>query len=268
MGHTIPTTDSSSRSLRRASSSLSGIRLTTTRSSRAHRKSRSALAVPSKNICRVQALKLAGKPLSERFFSSLPWPSTLLFTLVRSSALSLSLSIYSNSTQYPTGAVDKPKQKSNYATYVNHLQTIVDDEKSVTVLHVPFSPSEDPSPALGANSKVGATEAAFFYFPSTLTRSDRDAVMSSVNKMRPVLERSEALAVYDGWALEEAVPNPGPHASEGEKSQVYVNLVGWADVEAHMRFQGSEDFQQNIHHMLSIKEMRHTENYHARLNVV
>jgi hypothetical protein len=92
--------------------------------------------------------------------------------------------------------------------------------------------------------------------------------MSSVDKMRPVMERSEALAVYDGWALEEAVPNPGPQASEGEESKVYVNVVGWVDVEAHARFQGSEDFQQNIHHMLGIKEMRHTELYHAKLHAV
>jgi hypothetical protein len=62
-----------------------------------------------------------------------------------------------------------------------------------------------------------------------------------------VVERSEALAIYGGWALEEAVPNPGPQAREGEKSQVYVNVEGWADVEVHMRFQASEDFQGNIH---------------------
>jgi len=158
--------------------------------------------------------------------------------------------------------------KSNYETYVNHLQTIVNDENTVTVLHVPFSPSDDPSPALSANSKVGATEVAFFYFPSTLTRSDRGTIMSSVDKVRPVVQRSEALAIYDGWALEEAVPNPGPQASEGEKSQVYVTVLGWVDVEAHMRFQGTEDFQQNIHHMLGIKEMRYTEFNHAKLHAV
>ena len=92
--------------------------------------------------------------------------------------------------------------------------------------------------------------------------------MSSVDKMRPVMERSEALAVYDGWALEDDVPNPGPQASDGETSKVYVNLVGWVDVDAHMRFQGSEDFQQNIHHLLGIKDMRHSEFFHVKLHAV
>lgn len=153
----------------------------------------------------------------------------------------------------------------NYHAHVDRLGSILDKEKAITVLHVPFSPANDPSPALGANSKVGATEVVFFYFPSSLTDTGKNDIMASVDKMRPVVERSESLAVFDGWALEEEVPNPGPQASEGEKSKVFVNLVGWVDVEAHMRFQGSQDFQENIHHLLGIKDMRHTELYHAKL---
>ena len=74
--------------------------------------------------------------------------------------------------------------------------------------------------------------------------------------------------MYDGWALEEGVQNPGPQTSEGEKCKVYVNVVGWVDVEAHMRFQGSEDFQLNIHHMLGIKEIRYTEFFHVKFHAV
>ena len=64
------------------------------------------------------------------------------------------------------------------------------------------------------------------------------------------------------------MPFPGPNASEREKSQVFVNVVGWVDVEAHMQFQGSKDFQQNIHHMLGIEDMRHTEYFHVKLQAV
>ncbi|MCJ1376983.1 hypothetical protein MMC17_000073 [Xylographa soralifera] len=156
----------------------------------------------------------------------------------------------------------------DYETHINNLKTIINNDTPLTILHVPFNPSGNPSPALGADSKVGATEVVFFYLPSALTSSDKDAIMSSVDKMRPVMERSEALAVYDGWAVEEAVPNPGPQASEGEMSKVYVNVVGWVDVEAHMRFQGSEDFGQNIHHLLGIKDMRYTEFLHVKLQAM
>lgn len=132
-------------------------------------------------------------------------------------------------------SIDDHRTKSNHATYVDNLQTIVSDGKAVALLHVPFNPP-DSTPALGANSKVGATEVVFFYFPSTLTASDKDFNMSCIDKMQPVMERSEAFGVYDGWAMEDAVLNPGPQASEGETNKVYVNVVGWVDVDAHMRF--------------------------------
>jgi hypothetical protein len=134
-------------------------------------------------------------------------------------------------------------------------------------MHVPFNPTSNPSPALGstANSQVGTTEIVFFYFPSTLAASEKSTIMCSFDKMRPVVARSEALAIYDGWAVETDIPNPGPQAEEGEKCQVFVNLVGWVDVDAHVHFQGSEDFRQNIHHLLELKHMRHTELNHAKL---
>ena len=42
--------------------------------------------------------------------------------------------------------------------------------------------------------------------------------------MRPVMDRSESLSVYDGWALETAVPNPVPNVDGVEKNRVYVNV--------------------------------------------
>ena len=132
-------------------------------------------------------------------------------------------------------------------------------------MHVPFMPTSNPSPALGstANSQVGATEIVFFYIPSKLTAEEKSTVMSKFDKLRPVIARSEALAVYDGWAVEMEISNPGPQADKG--GQVFVSLVGWVDVDAHMLFQGSEDFQQNIHHLAEIKEIRHMEMNHAKL---
>lgn len=146
-------------------------------------------------------------------------------------------------------------------------------------MHVPFAAS--PAPALGANPAVHATEVVFFYFPATLTPAQRADIMASVEKMRPVIEASDAMGVYDGWALEDDIVSPldggkagegdggkageGEEGKEGEKCQVFVNLVGWASVDAHMRFQGSEAFGQNIHHLLGIKEMRGTELFHVKL---
>lgn len=86
--------------------------------------------------------------------------------------------------------------------------------------------------------------------------------MASMDKMRPVIGRSEALAVHDGWALEEM------KNEKGDESTVYVNLVGWVDVDAHMRFQASEDFRGNVHWLLECEGLRGMEMWHVRLERV
>lgn len=45
-----------------------------------------------------------------------------------------------------------------------------------------------------------------------------------------------------------------------------MNLGGWVDGDAHMRFQGSEDIRRNRPHLMGIKEMKYTEGFHVRLH--
>ncbi|MCJ1247046.1 hypothetical protein MMC30_004257 [Trapelia coarctata] len=162
----------------------------------------------------------------------------------------------------------------NYDHHVAKLRTIVENSLPITLLHVPFATS--PVPALGANENVGATEVVFFYFPSPLSAEAKAGIMAGVDQMRPVVEASEAMGVWDGWA-EEAVERGGEGGEgagkgkeEGEKEMctVFVNVVGWESVDAHMKFQTSEAFGANIHHLLGIKEMRGTELYHVKLHKV
>ncbi|KAL8765250.1 MAG: hypothetical protein Q9209_007606 [Squamulea sp. 1 TL-2023] len=127
-------------------------------------------------------------------------------------------------------------------------------------MRVRFQPTSDPSPALGDHPNVGVTEVVFYQFPSDIT--NREGIMDSIDKMRPVLARSEALACFDGWATEHTANDAG------EKSQVFINVLGWVDVDAHMRFRDSDDFKQNIHQMMDIREMRLLEMHHVKLHAV
>jgi hypothetical protein len=102
----------------------------------------------------------------------------------------------------------------------------------------------------------------FFYFPSSQTSAEKDAVMGAFNGMRPCVERSESLNVYDGWAIEEDIPNPN---AEGETCKVFMNVLGWESVDKHMAFQASEDFGKNIHHLMGLKDVKANELYHAKL---
>ena len=96
--------------------------------------------------------------------------------------------------------------------------------------------------------------------------------------MRPVVERSEAIGVYDGWAVEDHVTldgmtvekqGGGTSGKDGDDTcQVWVNVVGWADVEAHMKFQASEDFGANVHYLMEMKDMKGTELFHVKLSAM
>ncbi|MCJ1431286.1 hypothetical protein MMC27_000637 [Xylographa pallens] len=147
---------------------------------------------------------------------------------------------------------------SNYETHIKNSRAIIDNDNPHTILHVPFTASSIPTFTSGTDSKVGAREVVFFYFPSALTSSDKDAIMSSVERPRPVRELSEALAVYDEWAVE----------GGGNKSGPSGYVVGRVDVEAHMRFHSSEEFGQNVHRLLEIKDIRYTELLHANIHAV
>ncbi|KAL8653587.1 MAG: hypothetical protein Q9210_002005 [Variospora velana] len=140
------------------------------------------------------------------------------------------------------------------------FQNLLGAEKAATAMRVHLQPTPDPSPALGKHASVGVTEVVFYHFPSDLTSKDK--VMESIDKMRPVLARSEALVCFDGWAKDHITNRAG------EKSQVYVNVLGWVDVDAHMRFQDSDDFKQNIHHLMDIRELRQLEMHHVKLHAL
>ncbi|KAL8752226.1 MAG: hypothetical protein Q9184_005801 [Pyrenodesmia sp. 2 TL-2023] len=140
------------------------------------------------------------------------------------------------------------------------FQDLLGAGKAATVMRVHFQPTSDTSPALGNHASVGVTEVVLYHFPSDL--SNKEEVMESIDKMRPVLARSEALVCFDGWVMEQTTKNVG------EKSQVYVNVLGWVDVDAHMRFQDSDDFKQNIHHLMDIRELRLLEMHHVKMHAL
>lgn len=150
---------------------------------------------------------------------------------------------------------------SDHDVHTSLLSAVLEPEGNITVLRVPFEqPSDDPAPALATAKDVGVTELVLYHFPSPL--ATKDSIMDSLDNMRPVIGRSEALAVYDGWAMDEKADD------KGAKCSVYVNAVGWVDFDAHMRFQASDDFKQNVHHIMDLQDLRQLEMHHVKFNTV
>ncbi|MCJ1312048.1 hypothetical protein MMC25_005722 [Agyrium rufum] len=159
------------------------------------------------------------------------------------------------------------EQSSEHKTYIQALQDLAKDPKSITSLHVVSKNAADPSQALQASSEVGTTEIGFFYFPTKQSPEDRDSITASVDKFRPCVERSVCHAIYDGWASEDDVINPSA-SGEDAKCKAYVIAAGWPSIDAHMQFQGSDDFHQHVPHLLGMKGLRHFELFHVTLKAV
>ena len=149
------------------------------------------------------------------------------------------------------------KSSPSYQEHFGHMIAVIDTEKPITVLNVPFTPLDDPSPALGANGKVGITELIVLYIASSASPVDKDAISSSVDKMKPLMKRSGKLEVCGGWALEDSIPNPAPQPGEEDKCLVHVSLGGWVDAQSHSQSQGSEKIQQSIEDLQQSKSVKH-----------
>ena len=156
--------------------------------------------------------------------------------------------------------VTRADRNSEYAKMLKDLDTVRNTAVAPRILHVPAVPHT----LLGEHPEVNVSEVVFFYFPATLTPEDITGIMANVDKMRPTMERSESLGVFDGWAEETDIENPNPDLG-GEKSRVWVNVVGWPDVAAHVRMTQSADFAENIHHLMGITSIRGTDVYHTKM---
>jgi len=151
----------------------------------------------------------------------------------------------------------------NFETFINsssyaHFSTLSPPTSPPKTIHIPISPTAAFSPS---NPKIGATELVLFYFKEDIKEEEIKDVMGNVDKMRPVMERSECFEVFDGWS-EESIPIP---ANPDTKGRVFVNIVAWESVEAHGKFAESDDFKANIHHLLGIQGILGNEMWHTKL---
>lgn len=108
-----------------------------------------------------------------------------------------------------------------------------------------------------------------YFQPSPLPQTAKDAILDSFSHMEPVIERNGGLTGYrNGWAVEGL---KAPLVERGDVAGAiegdcafYVNLTGWVDREAHLRFMETEDFRENQHWFLDVEGLKGAEIVHAR----
>ena len=105
--------------------------------------------------------------------------------------------------------------------------------------HVNFDP-HPPSSVVGAPM----TEIIAHYFASDIPESDKSAFVLDLMKFKDILEENAKgyKGHAGGWVLEEL-----EHKDVEGKAKVWLSIVGWESVEAHMTFRESESFKDNVH---------------------
>ena len=101
-----------------------------------------------------------------------------------------------------------------------------------------------PSPPLVLQSPV--TEVIIAYFPSNISPAGKDAAAARLQQFveKSLHKCSDVKAVSTGWGVENDFPVRG--GEEGQKGSILTAFVGWPSIDAHMKFQETEAYKENV----------------------
>ena len=107
-----------------------------------------------------------------------------------------------------------------------------------------------------------ATEIVHMYFPKSHSQDSQDKVAESVKSFMTVLETKASgyLGFSAGWV--DGIANI---PETNEQGLAYLLLVGWTSVEAHQKFTTCKTFEENIHLVLGLPDLRKIEVVHTNL---
>lgn len=156
--------------------------------------------------------------------------------------------------------IELANENSAHDLLLPPILAITNPTLPLKILHLPSIPHA----LLGEQPDIYIAEIIFFYFPASLTPEDTLSITSTMSKLRPFLESSEAKGVFEGWAEERDVVYDNGKAEE-QRCTVLVGVVGWESVEAHERFVESDGLRGNRGVLMGMKKLRGVEMFHATL---
>lgn len=100
----------------------------------------------------------------------------------------------------------------------------------------------DPHPPQALHAPV--TEVMLAYFPATITQPTKDANTSRFREFSEKALESAAQGVSYGWGVENDFPVRD--SEEGQKGSLFMALIGWSSVQAHMELRETQAFKENV----------------------
>jgi len=139
-----------------------------------------------------------------------------------------------------------------YGPFVKSLLTLLDGGPKL--FHVELKPH--PSPGL-ANSTAPVTEVFTAKFPSSISSSQKDEYAKNAEKFLEFLKTKQGFTgASSGWS-DEIV----------DDAKLFVGVIGWTSVDAHMDLRNSQEFKDNVH-LIRSEDIKGVEMYHVPLTEI
>jgi hypothetical protein len=129
--------------------------------------------------------------------------------------------------------------------------------------HVQFKPHSSTA-ALSVTSAL-TIEIVTMWFPTSYSKKEMNKAAESAEILLVVFEKEAEnyRGGATGWVHED-INIPGTD----DKGKAFVMLLGWTSVKAHEDFTNTQAFKDNIHHVMSVKDLRKIEAVHTSLTEV
>ncbi|KIX09467.1 uncharacterized protein Z518_00547 [Rhinocladiella mackenziei CBS 650.93] len=157
-----------------------------------------------------------------------------------------------DAVDYHTKFIASPE----YKPFFEKILSVIDGNPSF--YHVHFDP-HPPNKALVGTEPM-ATEIITAYFPLDYSPEDQKTFDDGMKTFASVFEGSANgfIGAFGGWVVEELdIPNTS------EKGKVYVALIGWTSVEAHMKCRETQTFKDNVHYLRGAKDLKAINVFHV-----
>lgn len=146
--------------------------------------------------------------------------------------------------------------------FSRHGAEVVKDLPTV-LTHGEFTKHADVTPAPAQALKAPVTEITVAYFPADISAEKKAEVSSRFQQFadKALSQCADVVSVSLGWGVQDDFPVRD--AEDGQTGCLFIAFIGWASIDAHVRFQGTDAFKEHIGFVVGIEGMLKISPFHV-----
>lgn len=127
-----------------------------------------------------------------------------------------------------------------------------------------FTKHFDATPFPPSALKAPVTEVMLAYFPSNISSQTKAVIAQKIVQFKEQgLDKcSDVHAVNYGWGVENDFPIRG--GEEGQTGSLFIALIGWPSIDAHMKFRDTDAFKESVGLLRGLPEMIKLTMFHVK----